>query len=430
MNNYSKIIGIKNLKFFKSFYSTNSLNNFEKHIFLKSEHTNTKEKTNFIFPNIISNVKDFMEKEKDLKHNGFRVLVLSPTRDSCLDFQKEFKKLDNTITTNVNIGGTSQKNGLNEWDFDSPEVIFSTPGRLLKFYEQSDYFENLKYIILNEPDKSFEKLSSFFKIVPSFSKKIIISKKEKEEFFESLKQVEKEEEEEEKEEEGEEKEEKVDFFKQDEFVSMKLESDEKVEEIKREGIEKVTIKQVLKDIITISKENLNSKIGIFLPTKYFVDYFYEILKENELYSFHYHGGDSMKQRIFVNSEFNSISNGILITTNQLGYHLNSTKFDLIFTLNENEMKFQNTKKIINFIPSPKISLSNEQVEEEEEEEVDIKLTKKNLKSFKFSYRKYLKYLNEQSIQTPDSNPDSDSNSNEQPIQTPNEQVQKYFKMNL
>ena len=83
---------------------------------------------------------------------------------------------------------------------------------------------------------------------------------------------------------------------------MKLESKEEKEEIKEEKISKSSIKEILESIIKISKENLNLKIGIFLPTKYFVDYFYETLKSNELYSYQYHGGNSIKKRIFVNSE--------------------------------------------------------------------------------------------------------------------------------
>ena len=123
-------------------------------------------------------------------------------------------------------------------------------------------------------------------------------------------------------------------------------------------------------------------------------------------NYQYHGGNSIKKRIFVNSELKNISNGILITTRQLGFHLNDSKFDLIFTLNENELKFKNTKKIINFIPK-----SVEEREEEGEEEVnDIILSKKNLKSFKYSYRKYLQFLNNQ--------------------QTESGEEGKYFKLNI
>jgi hypothetical protein len=61
-------------------------------------------------------------------------------------------------------------------------------------------------------------------------------------------------------------------------------------EMKREIIHSSSIHDVLEKVISISKENLNLKIGIFLPTKYFVDYFNQVLKENEIYSFHFHVG--------------------------------------------------------------------------------------------------------------------------------------------
>jgi hypothetical protein len=90
----------KKLPFLKSSYSTLK---FEKNVFLKSD-SNIKEKTKFLFPTIISDLKEFIKQEKDIQYNGFRVLFLSPTKESCFQFQKELEQFDTSISTHLNIG--------------------------------------------------------------------------------------------------------------------------------------------------------------------------------------------------------------------------------------------------------------------------------------------------------------------------------------
>jgi superfamily II DNA/RNA helicase len=185
-------------------------------------------------------------------------------------------------------GGTSEKVNLNQWDFKSPEVIFSTPGRLMKFYPLSNYFDNLKYIILNQPDFYLKngKFKTFLSTLPSLSKKVIISEKEKEEFFLLLNK--------ESETKVETKEEEEETTTTTSLVDLSVEPFEvfNLENTKKEMIKETihssSIHDILDKIISISKENLNLKIGIFLPTKYFVDYVDQVLKEKDLYSFHFH----------------------------------------------------------------------------------------------------------------------------------------------
>jgi hypothetical protein len=177
---------------------------------------------------------------------------------------------------------------LNQWDFKSPEVIFSTPGRLMKFYPLSNYFDNLKYIILNQPDFYLKngKFKIFLSTLPSLSKKVIISEKEKEEFFLLLNK--------ESETKVETKEEEEETTTTTSLVDLSVEPFEvfNLENTKKEMIKETihssSIHDILDKIISISKENLNLKIGIFLPTKYFVDYVDQVLKEKDLYSFHFH----------------------------------------------------------------------------------------------------------------------------------------------
>jgi superfamily II DNA/RNA helicase len=90
----------KKLPFKSSSYSKI---HFEKNVFLKSD-SSIKEKTKFLFPTIISDLKEFMKQEKDSQYHGFRVLFLSPTKESCFQFQKELEQFDSSISSHLNIG--------------------------------------------------------------------------------------------------------------------------------------------------------------------------------------------------------------------------------------------------------------------------------------------------------------------------------------
>jgi hypothetical protein len=86
------------------------------------------------------------------------------------------------------------------------------------------------------------------------------------------------------------------------------------------------------------------------------------------------------------NKLNGISNGILITTNQLGLHLEDTRFNLVFTLSSN-ITPKNTDKLITFIPK-------EEEEEEIKKETKEMKKRRGYKEFQLSFKKYTTYLKE------------------------------------
>jgi hypothetical protein len=84
------------------------------------------------------------------------------------------------------------------------------------------------------------------------------------------------------------------------------------------------------------------------------------------------------------NQLNDISNGILITTDQLGLHLEDTKFHLVFTLNQS-LTPKNSEKLITFIPKEGGEMKKETNEMKK---------RKGYKEYQLSFQKYTKYLKE------------------------------------
>jgi len=107
-------------------------------------------------------VAGYMEKEVDIVHPGYRVLVICSTVETALTNKglfepvlQKFPKLSNSF--HFSLDGQSKKKERHKWDFADPEIVFGTPLRLAKTLPLSDYMKNLKFLLLDDAKTLFSR---------------------------------------------------------------------------------------------------------------------------------------------------------------------------------------------------------------------------------------------------------------------------------
>lgn len=121
--------------------------------------------------------------ERGVQRQGFRTLVLVPTREHAIIAARQFNNMLAAIKAQTElmrskgvdehnlyeldgievlttIGGHSYEREVNTMDFQEPEIVIATPGRLTKHLKNSDYFRNLKLFVLAECDMMFDPITN------------------------------------------------------------------------------------------------------------------------------------------------------------------------------------------------------------------------------------------------------------------------------
>jgi superfamily II DNA/RNA helicase len=98
-----------------------------------------------------------MVAEADIERPGFRLLVLTNSRERASEIAEMANKIsdiwgEQNLQARVVIGGTSYQKEIDFLDFKEPEVIVATPGRLLQHLPNSDYFRNLKVLVVDNAE--------------------------------------------------------------------------------------------------------------------------------------------------------------------------------------------------------------------------------------------------------------------------------------
>ena len=123
-----------------------------------------------------------MREEANEKLPGFRFLVITNTRERALliadQIQKLARHIDSSITVRTCTGGNSLEHEINYLDTVHPEIIVATPGRLTKHLQNSDYFNNVKLVVVDNAHKlsfSADALKEVFSQLPKQRKTISVS---------------------------------------------------------------------------------------------------------------------------------------------------------------------------------------------------------------------------------------------------------------
>lgn len=92
----------------------------------------------------------------DVERKSVQALVLSPTRELCMQIQEEFKKYGHQLRglkTTAVYGGVPIGGQIRELKYN-PQVVVATPGRLIDLLERKALsLESVQYVVLDEADE-------------------------------------------------------------------------------------------------------------------------------------------------------------------------------------------------------------------------------------------------------------------------------------
>lgn len=220
--------------------------------------------------------------EKDKVHPGFRILIITPTLENAVIISKEISKTG--ISTQFSTGGLmTPRKELDTWDFDQPEVIIGTPGRLSYMVKQSDYFKNLKYLVLHDLDhfqskESKDQIEFILKEISLTKESILINTNTE---FETITVEEK--------------------------LEYKLPKQLQV-------VQGETLLEAFKKLTLFLKMNMKKKIYVKLQNAGVVNYLRDMLKENDIYCFNSAEGVAPRVRMANILSFSEVKAGCFIST--------------------------------------------------------------------------------------------------------------------
>ncbi|KAL0481679.1 DEAD-box ATP-dependent RNA helicase [Acrasis kona] len=115
-------------------------------------------------------VRDAMIKQSETERPGFRGLILTPKHERAtliaemINEYAQHQNLNN-LTARTIMGGRSLQREIDIIDLIEPEIVVATIGRLSSHLNNSDYFRNLQFLVIDDAhsfDPSDAKLNSIF----------------------------------------------------------------------------------------------------------------------------------------------------------------------------------------------------------------------------------------------------------------------------
>jgi superfamily II DNA/RNA helicase len=92
----------------------------------------------------------------DVKVKDVQCVILAPTRELCLQIEQVWKKMGSGFKVNVCYGGHAMRIEINDLSVP-PALLIGTPGRIADHFRRVTFnAKNIKYLILDEFDKSLE----------------------------------------------------------------------------------------------------------------------------------------------------------------------------------------------------------------------------------------------------------------------------------
>ena len=142
--------------------------------------TNNGRVLSYLIPGVELVLQSIREEQDKLP--GFRFLILTNTRERAHLILEQVKKLTapyTQLTSAAITGGQSMENEINHLDFAQPEIIVATIGRVKAHMKNSNYFDNLKLVVVDNADviskRSAADLKALFEQLPKNRKTISMS---------------------------------------------------------------------------------------------------------------------------------------------------------------------------------------------------------------------------------------------------------------
>jgi superfamily II DNA/RNA helicase len=127
-------------------------------------------------------VMNALRVEGKTKNPGFRLLIVTNTRERALQITDQIQKLASQLDKKIQVractGGTSTDNEINFLDTYQPEVVVATIGRLSVHMKNSNYFNNVKLVVVDNAHKLdgyTEQLQKIFSQLPKRRKTISLT---------------------------------------------------------------------------------------------------------------------------------------------------------------------------------------------------------------------------------------------------------------
>lgn len=118
----------------------------------------------YLIPGIELTLKSIRdETEQMTKLPGFRFLILTNNRERAHMIHEQVQKLisvsyGSMLSSAVVTGGQSMEKEINHLDFKQPEIVVGTVGRIKAHLKNSNYFDNLKLVVVDNAE-SFDERS-------------------------------------------------------------------------------------------------------------------------------------------------------------------------------------------------------------------------------------------------------------------------------
>jgi superfamily II DNA/RNA helicase len=126
------------------------------HVIIKSPIGSGKT-LSYILP-ALQIVRNAIVSERDTQRPGFRLLILTASRERAVELENLVNDIARVwgvseLTARAVIGGRNLEKEIDYLDFKEPEVIIATMGRLIDHLPNSDYFRNLKVLVVDDAHK-------------------------------------------------------------------------------------------------------------------------------------------------------------------------------------------------------------------------------------------------------------------------------------
>jgi superfamily II DNA/RNA helicase len=276
-----------------------------------------------------------MQEEENRKLPGFRLLILTNTRERTMIIMNQLQKLlgqqADKIKSIALAGGQSLENEINYLDRVQPEIIVSTLGRISRHMKNSNYFDNVKLVVVdnaNTLNRYADVIKTIFEQLPKERKTLAISVG-------------------------------ADIVKDNSpLVPIIFPDSQPQHQITTSGRELAALDSLkfsnvkcrdatdfAAKLIAYLSENRSKKVAVRVYSVAMAEFLTNLLAKNEIYAYTVHHNQAPTFRRSIVNEFNKIPNGIVIGTEIIEHALNNT-LDAIVTA---EGEYENIEFLISHL---------------------------------------------------------------------------------
>jgi hypothetical protein len=273
-----------------------------KHVLIKSPFGSGKT-LSYLIPTL-EIVRKAIYDEENIERPGFRALILTTSRERAIEIEALVEKIatvweEPKLTVRAVIGGRNLNKEIDHLDFKEPEIIIATLGRLMDHLPNSDYFRNLKVLVVDNAHHFLNGgedtaiIEKFLKeLAPNRRTVIVADNRVRSESIDPKWLAA----------------EDISCLKTVEVTKSKQKT------YKNYVVKTENYKQTIEKLFGFLGQNLHKKVAVFLPTDDFASFLHNQFAANQLYTTLLTTKVAPSIRTASYFFFKSEPNGILLTT--------------------------------------------------------------------------------------------------------------------